>query len=167
MSLLITCYTTKQGANKMACDFSQSFQQALLTLAGAIAQQQSVSVGSNISGTNSRQSVVVASTAVPGSSIGISAVNTTLVSSPATTSTTRTSTSNRFVHRTKIHNNIITTIKTHFTFVYTGVITVLYMYYPLTLRGNKVVALAKSPRRRKLSRHRIGMCGVSLQIQNV
>ena len=102
MSLLITCYTTKQGANKMASDFSQSFQQALLTLAGAIAQQQSVSVGSNISGTNSEQSVVVASTAVLGSSIGINAVNTMLVSSPATTSTTRTSTSNRFVHRTKI-----------------------------------------------------------------
>ena len=96
MSLLITCYPTKQGANKMASDFSQYFQQALLTLAGAIVQQQSVSVGSNISGT-SGQSVLVAFTAVLGSLISINTVNTTSVSSSAIMGTTRTSTSNGYV----------------------------------------------------------------------
>ena len=86
---------------KMAGGFSQAFQQAFLTLAGAIAQQQSISVASNIGGT-SEQSVLVASTA--SNSTGIDAL-TTPASSPAATtmSATRTS-SNRCVYiKTRCH----------------------------------------------------------------
>ena len=79
----------------MAGNFSQSFQQALLTLAGAIAQQQPVSVTSNTGGT-SEQSVLVAST---GSNSTVINALTTPVNFPAavTTSTTRTP-SNRYVY---------------------------------------------------------------------
>ena len=93
----------------MASDFSQYFQQALLTLAGAIVQQQSVSVGSNISGT-SGQSVLVAFTAVLGSLISINAVNTTSVSSPASMGITRTSTSTgMYRSKTQGHTFIVNT----------------------------------------------------------